>query len=75
MPTLQDFGSFQIRIYFRDRNPPHVHVVSPDETALLRIADGTVIRGKIDAAMLRTAQAWVAEHKGELMTKWMEFQR
>ena len=75
MPTLRDFGSFQIRMYFKDHNPPHVHVVCPDKTVLLGIVDGTVIRGKIGAAMLRTARAWVAEHNQELLAKWKEFQK
>jgi hypothetical protein len=75
MPTLQDFGSFQIRMYFRDHNPPHVHVVSPDEAALVRIADGTVIRGEIDAAMLAKAQAWIAAHRNELFARWAEYQK
>jgi hypothetical protein len=75
MPTLWDFGSFQIRMYFKDHNPPHVHVVSPDETALVRIADGVVIRGELDAAMLRQARMWVAENRDELLVRWAEFQK
>jgi len=75
MPTLRDFGNFQIRIYFKDHNPPHVHLVSPEETALVRIADGVVIRGAIDASMLARARTWVAEHKSELLAKWTEFQK
>ena len=75
MPTLRDFGSCQIRMYFKDHNPPHVHVVSPGETALIRIADGAVIRGSIDAAMLRLARAWVVENKDELLARWAKFQK
>ncbi len=77
MPTLRDFGSLQIRIYFKDHNPPHVHVVSAGETALVRIADGATIRGEIDAAMLRRARAraWVAENRDELLVRWVEFQK
>jgi hypothetical protein len=75
MPTLVDFGNCQIRMYFKDHNPPHVHVVSPDRTALLKIADGTVIRGDIGGEMLRRSQQWVSEHKDELFGKWAEFQK
>ncbi|MGB8364595.1 MAG: DUF4160 domain-containing protein [Rhizomicrobium sp.] len=75
MPTLQDFGNWQIRMYFKDHNPPHIRVVSPDETALVRISDGAVIRGDIDGAVLKRAQAWVAEHRAELFAKWTEFQK
>ncbi len=75
MPTLQNFEGFQIRMYFKDHNPPHVHVVSSDETVLLRIEDGSTIRGDIDAATMKEARAWIAEHEQELLAKWREFQK
>lgn len=74
MPTLKDFGDCQIRMYFKDHNPPHVHVVRPDETAMVRIEDGAVIAGDIDSAMLKRARAWIAERKDEFLTKWVDFQ-
>lgn len=75
MPTLKDFGAYQVRMYFKDHNPPHVHVVSPDETALVGIQDGAVIRGNIRPAFLQEAQGWIEENRSELLQKWNEFQR
>ena len=74
MPLLKDFGSFHIRMYFRDHNPSHVHAVSADETVLLAIADGSVVRGTLRAASLRIAQDWVARNRESLLVKWKEFQ-
>ena len=75
MPVLKDFGGYQIRMYFRDHNPPHVHVVSANETALVSITDGSVIRGSIQNTILRNAQEWIAAHRTMLMEKWEEFQK
>jgi len=75
MPLLKDFGSFHIRMYFRDHNPPHVHVVSADETVLIGIADGAILRGTIRTASLREAQDWIAGNRDVLLAKWMEFQQ
>lgn len=74
MPTLKDFGGFVIQMYFNDHNPPHVHVASPDETALVKIADGGLLAGSIKAAVLARARDWIAEHRDELLVKWQEYQ-
>jgi hypothetical protein len=75
MPLLKDFGSFHIRMYFRDHNPPHVHAVSPDETVLLAIADGSIVRGAIRGESPRPAQDWIAQNRDMLLVKWAESQK
>lgn len=75
MPTLKDFGSCLIQMYFKDHNPPHVHVVSPDETALVRIRDGVVIEGKIKPALLKRSRVWIEANRDELLKKWNAFQK
>jgi hypothetical protein len=52
-----------------------VHIVSPDETALIRILDGAVIRGLIETVFLKESQLWIDEHKDELFQTWSEFQK
>lgn len=75
MPTLKDFGGFAIVMYFRDHKPPHVHVVTPDESALVAIADCAIFAGTIDAKFREDALDWIANNRAMLMTKWAEYQR
>lgn len=75
MPVLKDFGGFQIMMYFRDHNPPHVHVENNDFRALVSIEDALVFEGNIDAKFRRDALDWVAEHRLELLKKWAEYQK
>ena len=72
MPTIKDFGGFRITMYFEDHNPPHFHIVSPTQEAVVEIATLTVIAGTMTSARLRTALAWAAENRQLLIRKWNE---
>jgi hypothetical protein len=72
MPTIKDFGGFRITTYFEDHNPPHFHVVSPEEEAVVAISTLTVIARAIRAAQLREALAWARANKELLERKWRE---
>jgi len=72
MPTVANFGSFRIRMYFGDHNPPHVHVDSADYAALVSIAEAKVIEGRIDPKFRKAALQWVAANRPTLGEKWQE---
>jgi hypothetical protein len=59
MPTIKNFGGFRITMYFEDHNPPHFHIVSPTQEAVVEIATFTVIAGAMRAARRRgCARRW-----------------
>lgn len=71
MPTVKDFGAFKIVIYYGDHNPPHVHVLTPEqEGAKVAVRDGRVIAGDLPPAIRRKATAWIAAHRAALLKKW-----
>ena len=72
MPTIKNFGAFRITMYFEDHNPPHFHIVSPDDEAIVEIETLTVIAGTIRAAYLNEAIEWARENKEALERKWDE---
>ncbi len=46
MPTLKRFGKWQVKVYGPgDHNPPHFHIVGPDEDMLVDAASLRVIKG------------------------------
>lgn len=74
MPTIKDFGSFRISMYFEDHNPPHVHVIGPAFYALVAIADAQILRGAIPARHRRRALTWISENRQTLLELWDQYQ-
>jgi hypothetical protein len=72
MPVLKDFGGFTIKMFFKDHNPPHVHVVS--NGYLVSIAEASILRGEIDARFRDEALEWISQNRTRLMQKWAEYQ-
>ena len=72
MPVIERFGSFVIRMYFEDHNPPHVHVESADAQALVSIADQVVIAGSLPSSYAKDALTWISENRDFLLEKWAE---
>jgi hypothetical protein len=75
MPAIQDFGSFKIVMYFKDHNPPHVHVVAPDFEAKVSIETLEIIAGELPPSVRSEALAWIEAHKAALMARWSEYQK
>ncbi len=74
MPVLQRFAGYVIRIYFRDHNPPHVHVVGTEFEAFVSIDDVSVLRGSIPAKHKAEALGWIGANREALLAKWDELQ-
>ncbi len=73
MPTIEDFGSFKIYMYFGDHNPPHIHVIGPDFSAKIRIDDADIFAGDLPGKIARQASNYVADHKDNLIALWQEY--
>ena len=72
MPTIQRFLGFKVCMYADDENPPHVHVLSADWEAKIRLDDLEVIAGEIDRRALEIFRRWASEAgtAGMLRARW-----
>lgn len=70
MPRLSEFYGIVIYMYFADHNPPHFHAIYAEHEALIRIDDGSTIRGDLPRTAARLVEQWRALHQGELATNW-----
>lgn len=70
MPRLSEFYGIAIYMYFADHNPPHFHAIYAGFEALIRIDDGSVIRGDLPTTAMRLVEQWRAIHQAELATNW-----
>jgi hypothetical protein len=49
---------------------PHVHVKYQQDEAVVSIADGEVLEGRLPPAKLRLFLAWLEIHRDELVADW-----
>ncbi|KQZ28635.1 hypothetical protein ASD50_19310 [Mesorhizobium sp. Root552] len=70
MPTIVTIGKIKIQIYADDHNPPHFHVLSGDDEALVSIQDLQIFRGQLRRRDFDTAIEWARAHREELEHEW-----
>jgi hypothetical protein len=75
VPRLSEFYGIVIYMYFADHQPPHVHALYGGDEALVRIDDGSVLRGRLPRTAARLVKEWVQLHDEELMANWERSQK
>ena len=70
MPPIAKINGIAIQMHYRDHNPPHFHVRSGSEKALVRLSDGEIIAGKLSPRIARRVREWVVSYKRELQKNW-----
>ena len=74
MPRLSEFYGIVIYMYFADHNPPHFHAIYAEHEALIRIDNGSTIRGELPHTAMRLVEQWRALHHDELVANWTSAQ-
>jgi hypothetical protein len=59
MPIVSIFYGITVSMYFGDHPPPNIHVDYHSHEALVRIADGETIRGRLPPVARRLVREWV----------------
>jgi hypothetical protein len=70
MPTISRFYGISIRMFFNDHEPPHFHAVYGEHEALIEIATGRVIYGRLAPSARRLVREWVLRYRPRLMENW-----
>ena len=73
MPIIKTLKSCRIRIFFKDHNPPHVHVSLAEAQAKMRIDNGLIIAGSLPPKTARAARRWLKVNREFAMDKWREY--
>lgn len=69
MGTLYRGEGVLIRMY-RDHNPPHCHISTPDGEAQVSLPDLQIIRGKVGRRQERVAMRWIRENLDSVLAEW-----
>ena len=73
MPVISMFYDVIVMMYFFDdkqHHLPRIHVEYAEESAVLVIPSGDVLKGAIRSSRLKLVQAWIEIHQEELMANW-----
>ncbi|HKZ85339.1 MAG TPA: DUF4160 domain-containing protein [Anaerolineae bacterium] len=75
MPTISDFYGIYIQMYFEDKHQPHFHAIYAEYRALIAIANGRLIAGRIPPRAYRLVREWWKLHRAELEANWERARR
>jgi Domain of unknown function (DUF4160) len=64
---LSEFYGIVIYMYFADHNPPHFHAIYAEHEALIRIDDGSMMRGELPKTAMRLVEQWRNLHQDEIL--------
>ena len=67
MPEISRFLGINIRLYYRDQDPPHIHAEYGDYEVTLDIETGTTT-GNFPRRAMGALLEWYGMHKEELVT-------
>lgn len=70
MPTIARLGPVAIRLFADDHNPPHFHVVTVEQQAMIRLDDLEMIGGELNRVHLELAPEWARTNRGKLQDEW-----
>ena len=70
MPVISEFYGISIRIYYKEHNPPHIHVSYGEYVSEIRIDNLEVLEGNLPKRALKIAKEWITIHQKELMEMW-----
>lgn len=70
MPRISAFYGIVVFMFFDDHNPPHYHAHAAEREIVVRIADGSVLRGGLRPTDERRLLEWHRLHQEELAANW-----
>ncbi len=75
MVTVLRVGQLKYKINQKDHNPPHVHVEGGGATVRVNLLTLEVMDDSTEFSkgMIRKIVTYIAEHKEELLEKWVEY--
>lgn len=70
MPEISRFLGIIIAMYYNDHAPPHFHAKYGEFEAVIAIATGEVVEGRLPPRVLGLVQEWRERHHDELSEDW-----
>lgn len=75
MPKISAFYGLVIYIYSREHGVPHFHARHGDDEAVIDIAAGTILEGRLPRRHTRLVLEWNELHRDDLLAAWNRARR
>lgn len=70
MPEISRFFGIIIAMYYNDHRPPHYHATYGEHQALIDVATGLMVAGKLPARAAALVEEWRKRYKPQLERNW-----
>jgi len=72
MPIIAIIAGVRLVIYPKDHLPPHLYALYSGHEAMISIATGEVLEGKLPLPKLREIRTWLMAHQDQVSYIWRE---
>lgn len=69
MPVLSMFYGVIISMFYKDHNPPHIHIQYAEYKAIVDF-NGDILEGELPFKQRKLIEAWIVLHQDELYANW-----
>mgnify|MGYP001023764388 CR=1 FL=1 len=69
MPVLSMFYGIIISMFYKDHNPPHIHIQYAEYKAIVDF-NGDILEGELPSKQRKLIEAWIVLHQDELYANW-----
>ena len=70
MPIISTFFGIVVRVFHDDHEPPHVHVQYGEHKAVVEIATGRILAGRLPPRVRRILLEWLRLRRNEVVKAW-----
>ena len=74
MPEISKFFGIIISLYWRDHNPPHIHLTYGEYECCISVLD-RVVDGKAPSKVIAKVNEWMDLHEAEILSLWEKAQK
>ena len=74
MPEITRFYGLIVRMFYKEHNPSHIHVVYGEKSGVINIKTATMTDGDLPPKALLLVKEWVRVYEEELLDMWKEQQ-
>jgi len=72
MPIIAIVDGVEIKVFWNDHNPPHIHAVLAEHNCCISIVTGAIMSGTLPKAKFRKVVRWLEDNQTEAMYAWDE---
>jgi len=69
MPVLSMFYGVIISMFYKDHNPPYIHIQYAEYKAIVDF-NGDILEGELPVKQRKLIEAWIVLHQDELYANW-----